>query len=123
MKNYIVIFMGAGIGGSLRYFISTFFYKILPILFPFGTLAVNVIGSFALGIIIFGLDEKDLISPLMKLFLGVGFCGGFTTFSTFSYETFNLMKDSEFLLAGINVLLNVVVSFAGIYLGYLISRV
>jgi CrcB protein len=123
MKNYLVVFMGAGIGGSLRYFLSTYFYKILPILFPFGTLAVNVLGSFALGIIIFGLDERDIISPLMKLFLGVGFCGGFTTFSTFSFETFNLMRDSEFLLAAVNVILNIIVSFAGIYLGYLISRV
>jgi fluoride exporter len=121
--NYLVIFIGAGIGGSLRYFLSGFFYKILPALFPFGTLAVNVLGSFALGIIIFGLDERDLISPLLKLFLGVGFCGGFTTFSTFSLETFNLIRDSEFLLAASNVFLNVIVSFAGIYIGYLVSRV
>ena len=122
MKNYIAVFLGAGIGGSLRYCISGFVFKILPALFPFGTLLINVMGSFALGIIIFGLDEKELISPLLKLFLGVGFCGGFTTFSTFSFETFNLIKDSEFLLAGLNVLLNVLVSFAGVYIGYLVTR-
>jgi CrcB protein len=97
-------------------------FKILPMVFPFGTLLINVAGSLALGIIIFGFDEKELLSPLMKLFLGVGFCGGFTTFSTFSFETFNLMKGSEFMLAGLNVLLNVIVSFIGVYIGYLITR-
>lgn len=122
MKNYIVVFLGAGIGGSLRYCLSTFIYKILPMVFPFGTLLINVAGSLALGIIIFGFDEKELLSPLMKLFLGVGFCGGFTTFSTFSFETFNLLKGSEFMLAGLNILLNVIVSFIGVYIGYLITR-
>lgn len=123
MKNYIAVFLGAGIGGSLRYWMSGFIFKILPILFPFGTLAINILGSMALGIIIFGLDEKGMISPLVKLFLGVGLCGGFTTFSTFSFETFNLVKDSEFYLAGLNVFLNVAVSFLGVYLGYLIARI
>jgi CrcB protein len=122
MKNYLAVFIGSGIGGSLRYWLSGFIFRILPALFPFGTLAINILGSFALGFIIFGLDEKGMIPPLVKLFLGVGFCGGFTTFSTFSYETFNLVKDSEFYLAGLNVFLNVVVSFIGVYLGYLIAR-
>ena len=122
MKNYIAVFLGAGLGGSLRYWLSGAVYKILPALFPFGTLAINVTGSVALGIIIFGFDEKGLISPLLKLFLGVGLCGGFTTFSTFSFETFNLVRDSEYYLAGLNVFLNVVVSFLGVYIGYLITR-
>ncbi len=71
---------------------------------------------------IFGLDEKELISPTLKLFIGIGFCGGFTTFSTFSLETFNLMRNSEFLLAGVNVLLSVIVSLVGVYLAYLVTR-
>lgn len=123
MKNYIAVFLGAGLGGSLRYWLSGIIYKFLPALFPFGTLAVNVLGSIALGVIIFGFDEKGLISPLFKLFLGVGICGGFTTFSTFSFETFNLMRDSEYFLAGLNVFLNVLVSFLGVYFGYLIARI
>lgn len=123
MKNIIVVFLGAGLGGSIRFYISGLFYKYFPVLFPFGTLFVNAAGSFALGLIIFGFDEKELISPLMKLFLGVGLCGGFTTFSTFSFETFNLLKDSEFMLAGLNLLLNVICSFAGVYLGFLVSRI
>lgn len=83
---------------------------------------INIIGSMILGWMIFGLDEKDLINPSIKLFIGIGFCGGFTTFSTFSLETFNLMKNGEFILAGLNVLLSVIISLIGIYLAYIITR-
>jgi CrcB protein len=94
----------------------------MVLFFPFGTLAVNLIGSFILGMMIFGLDEKELISPSMKLFIGIGFCGGFTTFSTFSLETFNLLKDAEFLFAGMNIMANVLLTIIGIYFAYLVTR-
>jgi CrcB protein len=94
----------------------------MVLFFPFGTLAVNLIGSFILGMMIFGLDEKELISPSMKLFIGIGFCGGFTTFSTFSLETFNLLKDAEFLFAGMNIAANVLLTIIGIYFAYLIAK-
>lgn len=122
MEKYLVVFLGAGIGGGVRYWVSNYVYKYLPAFFPYGTLIVNIIGSFLLGILIYGFDEKELISSNIKLFLGVGFCGGLTTFSTFSFETLNLIKDTQISLAGLNVFLNVIVSFLGIYFAYLITR-
>ncbi|MCF8240512.1 MAG: fluoride efflux transporter CrcB [Melioribacteraceae bacterium] len=120
--KYLIVAIGAGIGGGLRFYISALTYKFISTLFPYGTLAVNVIGSIILGILIFGFDEKELISQNMKLFLAVGFCGGFTTFSTFSLETFNLVRESQFFLAGANVFLNFLLTLLGVYIGYLITR-
>ena len=120
--NYLVVFIGAGLGGVFRYILSYFIQKQFPPYFPFGTFAVNLLGSFILGLMIFGLDEKDLINPSLKLFIGIGLCGGFTTFSTFSFETFNLLRDSEFLFAGLNILANVLLTVFGIYLAYIITR-
>ncbi|HRN26179.1 MAG: fluoride efflux transporter CrcB [Ignavibacteriaceae bacterium] len=122
MLNYILVSAGAAIGGALRYSISSYIQKNISVLFPYGTLIVNIAGSFLLGIIMFYLNEKELIGNEFRLFLTVGFCGGFTTFSTFSYETLNLFKDSEFGLAIYNVALNVILCLVGIYLAYLISK-
>ncbi|PKL82945.1 MAG: fluoride efflux transporter CrcB [Ignavibacteriae bacterium HGW-Ignavibacteriae-3] len=122
MIKYLIVFFGAGIGGSFRYWLSSLVQKQFPPYFPYGTLAVNLIGSFILGLMIFGLDERELISPSLKMFIGIGFCGGFTTFSTFSLETFNLLKDAEFLLAGFNILSAVILTILGIYFAYLITR-
>lgn len=122
MLNYILVSAGAAIGGALRYGLSSFIQRNQSVIFPYGTLIVNVLGSFILGIIMFYLNEKGLIGNDFRLFLTVGFCGGFTTFSTFSYETLTLFRDSEFDLAIYSILLNVVLSLVGIYLAYLISK-
>jgi CrcB protein len=122
MLNYILVSAGAAIGGALRYGISSYIHKNQSIIFPYGTLIVNVLGSFVLGIIMFYLSEKDFIGSEFRLFLTVGLCGGFTTFSTFSYETLMLFRDSEIGLAFYNIALNLVLSLLGIYLAYLISK-
>lgn len=122
MINILIVSVGAGIGGGLRYIISTIAARNLPIYFPFGTLIVNTLGSFLLGLIIFGLDEKELISSNLRLFLGVGICGGFTTFSTFSLETIYLFRDSQFLFAGLNIILNLFSSLFGIVFAYYLTK-
>ena len=123
MEKYLIVSLGAAIGGSFRYWLSNQVYKILPSTFPYGTLTVNILGSFLLGFIIFYFDEKGIISPSLKLFLTIGFCGGFTTFSTFSLETINLLRDSEILLASYNIILSVVLCLLGIYLAYLLAKI
>ncbi len=123
MLNYIFISFGAALGGALRYWLSNSVYKFLPFSFPYGTLAVNVIGSFILGIIIFVFDEKELLNSQLKIFLTIGFCGGFTTFSTFSLESFNLLRDSQYFLAALNIVLNILFCIAGVFLAYIVSKI
>lgn len=120
--KFLIVAIGAGLGGGLRYWLSNTISKMLPIFFPYGTLAVNILGSIILGVLIFGFEEKGNLSTSLKLFIGVGFCGGLTTFSTFSLETFSLLKNTEFLLAGLNIFANVLLTLIGIYVGYLITR-
>ncbi|MFH0734609.1 MAG: fluoride efflux transporter CrcB [bacterium] len=122
MLKYILTFIGAGLGGSLRLFISANINKIFPVYFPNGTLVVNTLGSFLLGAIIFGLDENKVLSSELKIFLTIGFCGGFTTFSTFSLETINLLKNAEFLLGGLNIILSLILCLGSVYLAYIIFR-
>ena len=122
MYNYIIVFIGAGIGGILRYWLSNSVYKFLPPDFPYGTLVVNVLGSFVIGIVMFYFNENKLISPTTRVFLTVGFCGGLTTFSTFSFETINLLKEREFYFAGLNILANVLITLFVLFVVYKISK-
>lgn len=123
LRNYFYVMAGAAFGGLLRYLVADFVQRNAKIIFPFGTLSVNIIGSFLLGLIIFFLGEREIISVQMRLFLTVGVCGGFTTFSTFSYETLMLLQEAEFLYASINIILNVVLSLTAIYIAYLLSKI
>jgi fluoride exporter len=104
MQNYIIIFIGAGLGGVFRYWGSNAVYKFLPATFPYGTLAVNIFGCFIIGMVMYYTNNSDFISSKLRIFLTVGFCGGLTTFSAFSYETISLLNEKEFLFAGLNVL-------------------
>ena len=120
--NYIYVGLGAAIGGMLRFWLSNVTYKILPESFPFGTLLVNVVGSFLLGLIMFYFNDRELLGPNLRIFLAIGFCGGFTTFSTFSLETMNLFKDAQYFFGLLNIFLQVFVCLLGIYFAYLISK-
>ncbi len=123
MTNYIIVALGAGIGGSFRYWLSNYSYKYFPATFPYGTLVVNIIGSFLLGLFMFYFDQKEMLSSNLKIFLTIGFCGGFTTFSTFSFETINLFRDSQIVLGLLNIVLNILLCLIGVYLAYLVSKI
>ncbi|WP_341480423.1 fluoride efflux transporter CrcB [Clostridium cibarium] len=120
-----IIFVGVGgcIGASLRYLITIASSKLINSNFPFGTLIVNVIGGFLIGLIMELSNSTELISPNLKLFLTTGIMGGLTTFSTFSYETINLMNDGRYVLGSANILLNVILSLGGVILAKFLCKV
>lgn len=108
MFNTLLIFLGAGFGGVSRYWVSNGAYWILGRQFPYGTLIVNASGSFLMGflfVLIF--DRFSAISPQLRSFILIGFLGGYTTFSAFSLETFNLFESGAWLSAVTNVAMNV----------------
>lgn len=119
-KMFLIVGIGSFFGGGLRFLTQQFLAKVISIPFPFGTMTVNIVGSLIIGII-FGLSLKnDMVSLNMKLLLATGFCGGFTTFSSFSLETLNLLKDGQFFYAfsyvGISILIGFFATFVGIQL-------
>jgi CrcB protein len=122
LQNYFIVFLGAGLGGVARYWGSNVVYKFLPVTFPYGTLSVNIAGSFIIGFVMYYLNTNELISPATRIFLTTGFCGGLTTFSTFSFETINFMKSGEFLFAGLNIIANLVLTLLVLFISYKLSK-
>ena len=117
MMNIVFVGLGGFIGASTRYLISLYASKIFTSKIPIGTLTVNILGSLIIGIVMELTLKTSLISPHMKLFLITGFLGGLTTFSTFSYETMELIEKGELLLAIFNIALNLLLSLGGAILG------
>ncbi|MCB0305134.1 MAG: fluoride efflux transporter CrcB [Calditrichaeota bacterium] len=122
MGKYLAIGLGGCCGALLRYWISGRVYAAFAGSdFPSGTLAVNLIGSFVLGLIA-GLADHYIIHPNLRLFLTIGLLGAFTTFSTFSYETVMLMQVNSFYKAFLNVFVSVLVGLMAAFLGLLAGR-
>lgn len=117
MMNIVFVGLGGFIGASTRYLISLYASKLFTSKIPIGTLTVNILGSLIIGIVMELTLKTSLISPHMKLFLTTGFLGGLTTFSTFSYETMELIEKGELLLAIFNIALNLLLSLVGAILG------
>ena len=122
MMNIVFVGLGGFIGASTRYLISLYASKLFTSKIPIGTLTVNILGSLIIGIVMELTLKTSLISPHMKLFLTTGFLGGLTTFSTFSYETMELIEKGELLLAIFNIVLNLLLSLGGAILGRVIIK-
>ena len=116
MSNLLLVALGGSIGAVFRYLISIFMIQVFGSSFPFGTLLVNVLGSFLMGVI-YALGQMSHISPELKALIGVGLLGALTTFSTFSNETLLLLQQGDWLKAALNVVLNLSLCLFMVYLG------
>jgi fluoride exporter len=116
-----------GIGGFLgsvgRFVLSGFFDRLSPALaFPIGTLAVNIIGCFLIGLLQSLAESRALLGTDIRIFLFIGVLGGFTTFSTFGFESLALLKDGEFVKTSANILLHVIVGLSAVWIGDILGR-
>jgi fluoride exporter len=121
MKTFLMVFLGGGLGSVVRFSLSKWVNALHTHQFPWGTLVVNVAACFALGLIIGLADHKQIISPSARIFWTVGFCGGFSTFSTFSNESLVLLQGgfttSLLLYITFSLLLCVAATYGGLYAG------
>ena len=121
MVTYLWIAFGSALGGVSRYGCSRAIALWFGETFPWGTISVNIIGSFVIGFFatLSGPDGRLLIAPDIRVFVMVGFCGGFTTFSSFTLATLDLLRNRDFAEAGANILLSVVLCMVAVWIGYL----
>ncbi len=122
MKHLIIIAAGGSVGATARYLVSKYINESAGGTFPFGTLTVNLAGSFLLGFFFYFFDQV-LVDVEIKSFITIGFLGAFTTFSTFSFESFNLLKSGEVKYGLLNMAANNFFGILCVVLGVIVSRV
>lgn len=118
----ILVFLGGGLGSLIRFGISKWVGTLHTHYFPFGTLAANVLACFALGVVLGLADTRHLLSPSAKIFWTLGFCGGFSTFSTFSGETISLFQSGFTLPAILYITASLALCIAAILAGLYLSQ-
>ncbi len=121
MTKLILLLGGGALGTLFRYLISGLPYKYTDSIFPWGTLLVNIIGAFLIGLI-WGVFEERGISPQVRTFIFIGILGGFTTFSSFALETMNLFKEGAIKLALLNILANNLLSIVLVFGGFFLAK-
>jgi fluoride exporter len=120
MQSLIIVFLGGGLGSVVRYALGKWVNGLHTQTFPWGTMTVNITACFILGLVVGLADHKQLMNTSSRLFWAVGFCGGFSTFSTFSHETIDLLQRglslSSLAYVTLSVVLCVAVTYLGIYM-------
>lgn len=117
MAKLLAVGLGGFLGALARWGLASLAHRLLGPRFPHGTLAVNLLGCFLIGVVWTLIDERELFTPNVRLFLTIGFLGSLTTFSTFGHETIELMRTDQLKLALFNVALNVLLGFGAVLLG------
>lgn len=123
MLNALWVFVGGGLGSLARWWASGFIAERVGQTFPWGTLLVNVTGSFVIGLFatLTGPEGRFLVPASFRQFFMLGVCGGYTTFSSFSLQTLNLAEDGQWFRAGANAVLSLVLCLLGVWLGHAIA--
>ena len=121
MKQILLVFIGGGLGSAARYVISKWLHTSESTI-PYGTFSVNVIGSLLIGLILGYSLRNNMMSQSMTLLLATGFCGGFTTFSTFAYENQVFLKNGDFLNFGIYTVGSFILAFIAVFLGLWVAK-
>lgn len=123
MLNQLIMIAAGGAAGSLmRFMLSTGVHRVVGRDFPYGTLSVNIIGSLLMGLLYILLIERASVGVEWRALLLIGFLGAFTTFSTFSVETLNLLENGELIKAGVNVILSVLLCIFAAWAGMILGR-
>jgi len=123
MFKVLLVGIGGFVGSILRYLTSGFVLKMVgKPYFPYGTLAVNILGCLLFGYLIGLSENRQLFTPETRVLVFVGFLGGFTTFSTFGYEVFSFARDGQIISLLVNILLHLVLGFGAVWLGYTLSK-
>lgn len=121
MKSLLLVFLGGGLGSTLRYVVGKFMSN-TPLGFPYGTFTVNVLGSLFIGVILGLVAKNNSISENTMLFLATGFCGGFTTFSTFAYENHELLKNGDYGILGLYTVGSFALGLLAVFFGMWVVR-
>jgi CrcB protein len=122
VQQLLIAGIGGFIGSACRFWFSSVTYRLLGQEFPYGTLVVNVLGCLLIGFLMTLFDNRFLVNPSLRIFLTVGILGGFTTFSTFSFETVSLLKEGSFLIAGTNIVSSLLICLAATWFGGTIGK-
>lgn len=122
MKDFLAISVAAIAGANLRYLLSRFAAREFGPIFPYGTLVINIIGSFIVGLFVIWTTERVLVDPRWRLLVVVGFCGSFTTFSSYAFESMSFFAHGQWELMLINIFSNNLLCLAGALAGMALAR-
>jgi CrcB protein len=122
MTRYLAVVIGGGVGSLARYVAASAIMTRFGGKFPLGTLAINVTGSFLIGLLMTLLTERYKLDPAWRLLLVAGFLGGYTTFSSFEWETYSAVRDGAFRTGVLNVLSSIMLGYVAVWLGSMLAR-
>jgi len=121
--DFLAISLGAVAGANLRYWMSRYALRLWGPVFPYGTLGINVLGSFVLGFFLVWTTERVMVDPRWRLLIAVGFCGGYTTFSSYAYETMAYFEQGQWALMATNFVANNLLACLAVVAGMALARV